>query len=185
MASQTYINLPEELFETSGSSTFSGLFDLPELKAGPDTLRFGAPLPFSVTIMNTGDGSLLVSGEVSGNAVIDCARCLEPFDLPLFGEVEGWVFLADPKDDLPEDMDEDEYVVMDERHGVDIAAFLMAALVLDVPLVPLHDEGCLGLCPACGKNLNAGPCGCSPEPDEDFERAANPFSALKDFKFDE
>ena len=184
MAASTYIALPDELFEVSGGSAFSGELDLPELKAGPDTLRFDEPLPWNAYVSNTGEGALLVSGSIAGVATTDCARCLEPFELDLDGELESWIFLTDPGDDLPEDMEEDEFVVIDEHHGVDIAPFLEAALVLDMPLVPLHDEDCQGLCPQCGKNLNEGPCGCSTEPDPDFEQARNPFAALKDFKFE-
>ena len=184
MAASTYIALPDELFEVSGGSAFSGLLDLPELRVGPDTLRFDEPLPWSVFVSNTGEGTLLASGSISGTATTECARCLEPFELDLDGEVEGWIFLTDPGDDLPEDMEEDEFLVLDEHRGVDIGTFLQAALVLDAPLVPLHDEDCRGLCPQCGKNLNEGPCDCSNEPDPDFENAKNPFAALKDFKFD-
>ena len=184
MASSTYISLTDELFEVSGGSAFNGILEMPELKAGPDLLRFSEPLPWSAFIANTGEGSLLVSGSISGTATVDCARCLEPFELDLDGEIEGFIFLKDPGDDLPEDMEEDEFEVVDEHRGVDIRPFLEAALVLDVPLVPLHDEDCKGLCPNCGKNLNEGPCDCSNEPDPDFEVAKNPFAALKDFKFD-
>ena len=184
MAASTYIALTDELFEVSGGSAFSGVLDLAELKAGPDTLHFTDPIPWNVFIANTGEGSLLVTGSINAVATTDCARCLEPFELDLEGEVEGFIFLTDPGDDLPEDMDEDEFEVVDEHKGVDIRTFLEAALLLDAPLVPLHDEDCLGLCPECGKNLNEGPCGCEKEDDSDFENAKNPFAALKDFKFD-
>ncbi|MDO4400877.1 MAG: DUF177 domain-containing protein [Coriobacteriia bacterium] len=184
MGASTYIALTDELFEVSGGSAFSGELDLAELKAGPDTLRFADPIPWNVFIANTGEGSLLVTGSINAVATTDCARCLEPFELDLEGEVEGFVFLTDPGDDLPEGMEEDEFEVVDEHKGVDIRAFLEAALVLDMPLVPLHDEDCLGLCPQCGKNLNEGPCDCEKEDDSDFENAKNPFAALKDYKFD-
>ena len=168
----------------SGGSAFSGNLELPELQVGPDTFRFQESLPWQVFIVNSGEGSLLASGQISGTATTDCARCLEPFELDFQGEIEGFIFLADPGDDLPEDMDEDEFLVADEYRGVDIAPFLTAALVLDAPLVPLHDDDCKGLCPECGKNLNEGPCDCMTEEDPDFEAARNPFAALKDFKFD-
>ena len=63
---------------------------------------------------------------------------------------------------------------------------LSAALIVDLPLQPLCDEDCQGLCPQCGKNLNDGPCGCEPPQDDvEFEEAKNPFAALKDFPFGE
>ena len=32
--------------------------------------------------------------------------------------------------------------------------------MLALPTRPLCGEECRGLCPRCGANLNAGPCGC-------------------------
>ena len=66
-------------------------------------------------------------------------------------------------------------------------SLVVAAIVFELPLVPLCDEDCKGLCPTCGANLNEGPCGCEKEqsdgPDE-FELAKNPFAALANFSFD-
>jgi uncharacterized protein len=33
-----------------------------------------------------------------------------------------------------------------------------------VPMAPICDPGCRGICPQCGKNLNEGPCACAAEP---------------------
>lgn len=184
MPLSTYIELPEELFEGSGSSAYSGVLQLDQLRVGPDTYVFQEELPWNVVVIGAGEGQFMVSGSIEGLATTDCARCLEPFQIDLDGEVEGFIFVTDPGDDLPEEMDEDEFVVMDEHHGADIRTFLEAALVLDAPRVPIHDDDCKGLCPQCGANLNEGPCGCTNEPDSDFEANKNPFAALKDFKFD-
>ena len=59
----------------------------------------------------------------------------------------------------------------------------MAALLLEIPLIPLCDDDCKGLCSTCGANLNEGPCGCAPGDDADFEMAKNPFAALAGFEF--
>jgi uncharacterized protein len=34
-------------------------------------------------------------------------------------------------------------------------------LALAIPAFPLCREDCAGLCPGCGADLNAGPCGCT------------------------
>jgi uncharacterized protein len=48
-------------------------------------------------------------------------------------------------------------------------------LLLSLPMRPLCDEDCKGLCPSCGGNRNRGECGCP----EDSQEA--PFDCLKDF----
>ncbi|MFL5313105.1 MAG: YceD family protein [Myxococcales bacterium] len=43
---------------------------------------------------------------------------------------------------------------------IDLAPALREQILLAVPPSPLCDEECKGLCPTCGKDLNAGDCGC-------------------------
>ena len=38
-------------------------------------------------------------------------------------------------------------------------------LILAAPRYLQCRDDCRGLCPRCGQDLNAGPCGCAPEPD--------------------
>jgi uncharacterized protein len=78
-----------------------------------------------------------------------------------------------PGDDqgLPEEQ-EIEYI--DAENHVDVLPAVMAALVLEAPFAPLHDEECAGICPACGADLNNGPCACAQNSGND-----NPFAALQ------
>jgi uncharacterized protein len=43
---------------------------------------------------------------------------------------------------------------------IDLAPALREQILLAVPPSPLCDEACKGLCPTCGKDLNAGDCAC-------------------------
>ena len=43
---------------------------------------------------------------------------------------------------------------------IDLAPALREQILLAVPPSPVCDEGCKGLCPTCGRDLNAGACGC-------------------------
>ena len=99
--------------------------------------------------------------------------------------IEGY-FLLDGAE-IPEGADEDEFDRLPANHVLDMESLVVAAIVFELPLVPLCDEDCKGLCPTCGANLNEGPCGCEKEqsdgPDE-FELAKNPFAALANFSFD-
>ena len=70
--------------------------------------------------------------------------------------------------------------MLSESHTIDLVPLVEQALLLELPLVPLCDDDCRGLCPRCGANLNEGPCQCGDGPTGED----NPFAALKDFKFD-
>jgi uncharacterized protein len=56
----------------------------------------------------------------------------------------------------PETVDEELY----SGKSIDLAPALREQILLAVPPSPVCDEACKGLCPTCGKDLNAGDCGC-------------------------
>jgi uncharacterized protein len=63
------------------------------------------------------------------------------------------------KENDPEPDEEDDFVpVTDDK--IDLRPFLEAELVLNLPLAPLCDENCKGLCPECGTNRNEQLCTC-------------------------
>jgi uncharacterized protein len=51
-------------------------------------------------------------------------------------------------------------------------------IFLEIPYKPLCQEGCKGLCPICGKDLNLSACECVKE------ELTSSFSALKKLKLD-
>lgn len=182
MNAATRISVPPELFAPAESSHFEGQITLSSLEVGPDSYTFASPLSWSADITNTGE-ALLVTGTVQGEASTSCARCLDEFTFPVCGEIEGY-FLLDRDQEAPDDMDDDEFDVLPENHVIDLEPLIIAALLLEFPLVPLCDEDCKGLCPTCGENLNEGPCGCAPAEKGDDDVPPNPFAVLKDFPFD-
>lgn len=179
-----FLEIPDELFAPAESSHFEGIYELPVLKAGPDLYSFAEPLAWQVDVSNTGD-ALLVTGTVEGVAATSCCRCLETVELSLIGEVEGY-FLIGGEKASPEGMAEDEFDVLPEDGKVDLGSLIAAALLLEVPMVPLCDDECKGICLDCGANLNEGECSCAIEPseEEDAAYAGNPFAALKGLKLD-
>jgi uncharacterized protein len=56
----------------------------------------------------------------------------------------------------PETVDEEPYA----GKVIDLSGPLREQILLAIPPSPLCDEGCKGLCPQCGKDLNQGDCGC-------------------------
>ena len=178
-ARATRIHIPPELFLPAETMHFQGEVVLPAMKFGPDLYTFAHPLAWEVDATNTGE-ALLLEGtcEVLGKTA--CARCGEPADVPLFGEIEGYFFL-DAQSVSKEDKEEDEFDVLPVDHIIDLLPLIQAAITLDIPVIPLCDDDCKGLCPVCGANLNEGDCGCQTE--DDFN-PDSPFAALKGFTVD-
>jgi uncharacterized protein len=110
-------------------------------------------------------GGCLARGRLTGSVVLPCDRCAE--DVPAvidhgfesFEPVPG----AGPIPGAENEADDQDAAVV--RVGAQGAQINPAALVweefsLALPMHPLCREDCAGLCPECGKNLNAGACGC-------------------------
>lgn len=160
-----------ELLEELGSEiAVSGTLELSELRVGDEVFRAIAPAAFDVVVANTGAG-LVASGEVRLAVRAECCRCLREFETEIVGAVEGFYVSQDQTDTLPE---EQEYELIDDR-TVELVPALVAALTVEAPFAPLHDEECAGICPECGADLNEGPCACPPSAE-----AAGPFGALAD-----
>lgn len=179
----SFIEVPSKLFLPAEAQQFSGSFTYETLEAGPDTYTFQGPLSWVVTVQNTGD-ALLVSGSAQAQAQTQCARCLEDFALDLQGEIEGYYLLSE-ESVAPSDMDDDEFEVLPEDHKIDMVPLVLAALLIELPLVPLCSQDCKGLCAQCGANLNEGPCACSEENEADdiprmSDGRVSPFAVLKD-----
>lgn len=173
------IIVPEELLETAETRHFEGTAALDELVAGADAYRLVAPAAWSVDVTNTG-GALLVMGRATATAATQCARCLDEVTYDLEGDIEGYFIIGGEDSAAPDDMEGDEFDYLPENRRIDMVPLIVQALLLELPLVPLCDDDCQGLCSHCGANLNEGPCGCGDdEPGDD-----GPFAALKGLTFD-
>jgi uncharacterized protein len=182
------IKIPAELFALAESSRFKGTLDLPVLEVGPDDYTFDEPIVWEVDVTNTGS-AFLVEGHATASGTVACSRCLEDATYDLEGSIEGYFLIegadAEEEEDDDEGLAEDEFDVLPDDHIVDLEPLICAALIVDLPNMPLCRDDCAGLCPICGENLNEGDCGCGrDEALEEFDRQSNPFAALADFKFE-
>jgi len=119
----------------------------------------------TVTIGRTPQG-LVVQGNFSADTKLECVRCLREFAHPLTWEItELYAFNK-------KSVSESGLMLPDDAH-IDLAPLLREYALLEVPINPLHDPECKGLCIECGQDLNVKDCGHS-QGDED-----SPFSILK------
>ena len=105
---------------------------------------------------------LRLAGTVRSTLELPCSRCLEAFNLAVDASFDlryqpratntGEGDLAIEEDDLSTAFYEDD--------TIDLGQLMREQFYLVLPMKPLCREGCRGLCPACGTNLNRGTCGC-------------------------
>lgn len=95
---------------------------------------------------------ILVTGKISGEREVECARCLCRVVQP---------FAADFSETYSTNLE-----------IIDIMYMVTQTLALTEDIRFLCAPDCKGLCPHCGKDLNHGPCNCR-------EENLSPFAVLK------
>jgi uncharacterized protein len=110
------------------------------------------------------EGGYALDGRCSFQGKLECSRCLapyafaveEPFALTLLPRKAG---ASDEAELSRQDLD----VTFYEGDELAVAPIAEERVQMAIPMKPLCREDCLGLCPKCGADRNAGPCGCAGE----------------------
>ncbi len=104
-------------------------------------------------------------GEIQAQLHMSCSRCLKNFQSSQFLDVSlVWNRCQGPgtqDGDYPEE-DEDGIPYIDGEE-FDPGEAILQEILLSVPMKPLCDESCPGLCSVCGGLLNSTECVCSKE----------------------
>jgi len=103
-------------------------------------------------------GELLVRGRLALPVIFTCSRCLKNF--PSTVRVENFIFTARVSD----------------KDTIDLTDNLREDIIIALPLKPLCREGCAGICPRCGKDLNVEQCSCGSGGDDARWRALEQLS---------
>jgi len=128
-----------------------------------DGFRVSAPVRLVFDVDRQESGRYRLSGQLAGEIELQCSRCLEPFVFPVETEFDlRYVPRAENAGDDEKEVDEDDLATAfyaDDQ--IDLAHLIMEQFQLAVPMKPLCDAACKGLCPQCGTNLNTASCGCA------------------------
>ncbi|PTM59108.1 YceD family protein [Desmospora activa] len=141
--------------ELEGEVTLQGLE-----KENPDLLSLD---PLQVNILAWKEKGLYqVQGKQHTRVKLNCSRCLTPFSQPL--EMEWFQAFTDDEQQMEawEEEGEDVRLVQPDQ-PTDLTPFIREALLLELPLAPVCQPDCLGLCSVCGSNRNRESCDCDRE----------------------
>ena len=121
----------------------------------------------SLHVEKDGD-AVLVQGRIRARVPQVCGRCLEAFDVTVEPAVDTR-FVPRPEGTRDErelsgdDLETDLY----DNDRLDLGLLVETETSLGLPMKPLCQEGCRGLCAICGGNRNVSACACeesSPDP---------------------
>lgn len=102
---------------------------------------------------------ILVTADIYTVAAGECIRCLDPVEMVIdrtIQELYRYEATDDKgrksrnKEEESDDLDEDE-VLFVEGEQVNLEVPILDAIILSLPVNPLCNEDCMGLCPDCGE----------------------------------
>jgi uncharacterized protein len=160
-----------------------------DIALGVNDAKVQDVLSVSVEMHKAGE-VVAVEGLIEGTFLRQCVRCLNEYEtfesLPVSVEFrrhdpqrssQGRTTVSQKSMGHTEAVYEPGEDVYDySGDELELTAMLREQVILAIPMQPLCDPDCLGLCPVCGQDRNERRCGC-PEPME-----ASPFSALKELR---
>ncbi|MEO7157527.1 MAG: DUF177 domain-containing protein [Vicinamibacterales bacterium] len=124
-----------------------------------------SPVTLSFDVEGQDTGRYRVAGHLTGEVELGCSRCIEPFTMPVASDFDLWyVPRLDTVAEGEKEVEEDDLATAfyaDDQ--IDLGQLIMEQFHLALPMKPLCDKACKGLCPQCGTNLNTGSCDCTQE----------------------
>ncbi len=144
-----------------------GLEELNRNESGQKRPEFRYPpfLDVSLSYYRSGQ-DLFFQGHLEMEVEGCCGRCLRYFSFPLAKDFD-FVLTPEPPSAKSRELNRDELgLSFYSSEEIDLSPFIREQVFLALPMRPLCDEECRGLCPSCGVNLNHESCLC-PAPSGD------------------
>ncbi len=122
----------------------------------------GAPVELELRLESVMEG-VLVTGTARAMAKGECVRCLEPLELALEADFQEMFSYPDADErgraiaEPDADAEDDEDRLFIEDGLFDLEPVLRDAVVLALPMQPVCQEDCPGLCVECGARLADDP----------------------------
>ncbi len=108
-------------------------------------------------------GEYLIKGNVSASMGLVCGRCLKEFEKELDLHID---LVYSRASELESDGKDHEVTAGELNIGfiagdeLDLGEVVSEQMMLAMPMRSLCFEGCTGICPKCGADLNETECGC-------------------------
>ncbi len=128
----------------------------------PFELRMLQPIQVDIELQKHSD-HVKVDGKITGSLLVACHRCLADFPFALDEVIDLSMVCQDEasrQEETELERDELRFIFFDGE-VIDVDHLVAEQVFLALPFKVLCSEGCLGICPGCGVNLNEEDCRCS------------------------
>ncbi|MDZ7672230.1 MAG: DUF177 domain-containing protein [Halanaerobiales bacterium] len=135
-----------DLLEVGSSRNYLKELDVDHIDFRGKEISIKDPIKIDLDVLKT-DASFVLTGELEVSLILQCSRCLKEYAHPIEVEISDELLIED----------------IEDLKNVDVFSILVSDIILEIPIKPLHDEDCKGLCSICGQDLNEGECDCEEE----------------------
>ena len=147
------VNVAQLLQEPPGATRQFDFSD--RIAAVADEVPLRGAVRGHARLTRTNDG-ILVHAEHVAPVTLECARCLNDVKTQVRGAIdEEFLPSVDLRTGVPVDLEgEEEQPRIDEHHEIDLDEVLRQNILTALPLQPLCEATCPGLCAHCGERLD-------------------------------
>lgn len=152
--------------DKDGPQTYSGTYDfaVEEINRA-EVVSAGTMAMEARADKGDAPGEYIVEGTARFTADLSCSRCVEPYP---FAHASSFHVRFRPRPEgsgeeneeieieAPEELDVEFY----SERTIPLKDLALEQIQLSIPMKPLCDESCLGLCPVCGANRSRESCEC-------------------------
>lgn len=154
-----------DVIDDRGPQEYCGSWDVSRAELARDEVADVGTVKIETTVdRGLAEGDYVADGTVSFTADLTCARCVEPYPIATASSFHV-TFRA-----RPEVTEENEEVEITDSEELDVEFYgdrrvplkdlALEQVQLSIPMKPLCDENCPGLCPTCGANRVREKCSC-------------------------
>lgn len=122
-----------------------------------EAVRFASPIRADFILEKISD-QIVCRIQVNTSLELECSRCTEPVKADICEEMT--LLLTFSAATATEATGGEFKVVPMGADEVDVTEEVRQTILLAIPIKPLCNVDCRGLCPQCGINLNLGECRC-------------------------
>lgn len=170
--------LVNQITESPKDLSFAeGTEELNRIYGGERAKEFRFPPHVDVRVVYYRSGrELFFHGSIGGMIEGTCSRCLKTYLFPLEKEFD-FVLTPDPFSVKSKELNRDEMgLSFYSEEEINPSPYIREQVLLALPMRPLCDEECRGLCSGCGADLNHEPCRC---PSSASDPRMAPFRTMK------
>ena len=151
--------------DKDGPQSYSRTFNIPPAEVDRGEIVNVGPVAITADASKGHlPGEYLVDGSSKFVGDLACSRCVEPYP---FASSSTFHLRFRPRPELPQQENEELVIAPEELdtefytdRSVSLRDLALEQIQLSIPMKPLCEENCLGLCPQCGANRNRESCQC-------------------------